>query len=344
MKRILALVLSLVMCLSLAACGEKNDDTSTAAPASDGTEPVAAESTWPQGNINMYVNQSAGGGTDMVARLAATAMGEATGKNFVVINDTSGGTTTACEIVRTADPKAEDVLVCNTGTLTRMISGQYAQTLDDFSVLGTITTPSTEGYGLFVKADSPFEDMADLVAYCQENPEDLITSGQVGGFVMFMEAALEQQMDYRATFVEGGSDADRILTILGDSIDYALLATASASQYVENGDLRCLAMIGPDRSELIPDVPTLDEQGYKSLEMANILILLGPAGMSEADIERVGEVLKEASADPTLLEGYAKMNMVWDYMTPAESKAYLGTVMDELSTAYPVVQELGLVA
>lgn len=344
MKRILALVLSLVMCLSLAACSEKKDDASTAAPASDGAEPAAAESTWPQGNINMYVNQSAGGGSDMMARLLATAMGEATGKSFVVINDTSGGTTTACEIVRTADPKAEDILVVNTGTLTRMISGQYAQTLDAFSVLGIFSTPSVEGYGLFVKADSPFEDMGDLVTYCKENPYDLVTSGQVGGFVMFMEAALQQQMDYRSTFVEGGSDPDRILTILGGSIDYALLSTSSASQYVENGDLRCLAMVGPDRSELIPDTPTLDEQGFESVQMANVMILLGPAGMSEADIERVGEILKEANSNAALQEGYAKMNVVWEYKSPAESKAYLGSVMDELSTAYPVVQELGLVA
>lgn len=343
MKRMMALVLTLVMCLSLAACAGQEADTSTAQEGT-GSETATAESTWPEGNINMYVNQSAGGGSDMLARLLASAMGEATGKSFVVINDTSGGTTTACEIVRTADPKAEDILVVNTGTLTRMISGQYAQSLDDFSVLGIFTTPSAEGYGLFVKADSPLENMEDLVKYCKENPYDLITSGQVGGFVMFMEAALQQQMDYRATFVEGGSDADRILTILGGSVDYALLSTTSASQYVENGDLRCLAMIGSERSELIPDTLTLDEQGFESLQMSNVMILLGPTGMSETDIERVGEVLKEANANATLQEGYAKMNLVWDYMTPAESKAYLETMMDELSTAYPVVQELGLVA
>lgn len=340
MKKLVALALSLLMTFSLAACGSNSAANSSSAAGSSSKESEA--STWPQGSVNVYCNQSAGGGTDMMARLVATAMGSATGQSFAVINDTSGGTTTACETVRTAKPSAKDILVCNTGTLTRMITGQYNQTVDDFSVLGMLTTPTEEGYGIFVKSSSQFQTLKDLLDYAKQNPSDLITNGQAGGFVMFMEAALEQQLDYRSTFVDGGSDSDRILDLLGDSTDYALLTTVSASQYVKSGDLRCLAMVGSEHSKLIPDVQTLNELGYKSLEMANVLMLLGPAGMSQADIDRVGEVLKTASEDQTLIAGYKQLNTGWDYKTPSESKDYISQIMDEMSNAYPIVQKMGL--
>lgn len=335
MKKLICLLLVLTMVLTLVACGQstKNEGNISAGEAA---------STWPQNTVNVYCNQSAGGGTDMMTRLVATAMSKATGKNFVVINDNSGGTTVACETVRTSDPKAENVLVCNTGTLTRMISGQYNQSLDDFSVLGVISSPTAEGYGIFVKSDAPFADFEEFLTYAKDHPGELLTNGQAGGFVMFMEAALEKQLEYRGTFVDGGSDADRILDLLGESTDYALLSTTSAAQYVEAGDLRCLVMVGSENSELIPDVQTLDQLGYNSLTMFNCLMLLGPAGMSQTDIDKVGEYLKIACADTEVIEGYKKMNSVWTYKTPAESKEYLNQIMAELSGAYPVVQEMGL--
>lgn len=344
MKRLTAMILSTAMCVSLAACGSGSSSSTAAAASGESTDAASNEQTsnWPKGSVNVYCNQSAGGGTDMMARLVATAMGEATGKNFAVINDTSGATTTACEIVRTSKPTADDVLICNTGTLTRMISGQYDKSLDDFSVLGLISTPTAEGYGIFVKGDSEFDTFEQFLEYSKANPQELITNGQVGGFVMFMEAALEKELDYRGMFVDGGSDGDRILDLLGGSTDYALLSTISANQYVESGDLKCLAMVGSKHSKLMPDVKTLDELGYQSLEMANILMLLGPAGMSEADINRVGEVLKAASENETLVEGYEKLNCAWEYKNPADSREYLNGIIAEMQEAYPVVQEMGL--
>ena len=345
MKRLSAVILSAAMCFSLAACSGSSSGTAASAASGEATQSAASgeqTSSWPKGSVNVYCNQSAGGGTDMMARLVATAMGEATGKSFAVINDTSGATTTACEIVRTSKPSADDILICNTGTLTRMISGQYAQSLDDFSVLGLVSTPTAEGYGIFVKGDSKFDTFEDFLEYSKANPGELITNGQVGGFVMFMEAALEKELDYRGMFVDGGSDGDRILDLLGGSTDYALLSTISANQYVESGDLKCLAMVGSKHSELMPDVKTLDDLGYQSLEMANILMLLGPAGMSEADIARVGEVLKAASENETLIEGYKKLNCAWEYKDPQESREYLNGVMAEMQDAYPVVKEMGL--
>ena len=342
-----------LMAAALTACGGSSTASTTAATAPAETTAAAtatasgnsaagsAESTWPNGSVNVVLNQTAGGGSDMLTRLLTDAMGKATGQSFVVVNDTSGGNITACETVRNAKPEGYDLLATNCGTLTRMVTGQYAHTPDDFTVLGLYTTPSDEGYCVVVKADSEFQTLEDLIAYDQANPGELVTSGQVGGFVMFMEAELEKMLGIKPTFVEGGSDGDRILTILGDSIDYALVSTLSAKQYVEAGDLRALCMVNSP-SKLIPDVKTLEELGYQNSKLSNLMLLFGPKDMAQADVDAIGKALEAASQDQTLIDGYAQLNCIWDYKSPAESKAMIDEMFQTLSEVYPVVQEMGL--
>ncbi len=332
-----------LMAVSMTACSGSSTASTTAAAAPAATSAAASgtESTWPNGTVNVILNQTAGGGSDMLTRLLTDAMGKITGQSFVVVNDTSGGNITACETVRNAKPEGYDLLATNCGTLTRMVTGQYPHTPDDFTVLGLYTTPSDEGYCVVVKADSEFQTLEDLIAYDQANPGDLVTSGQVGGFVMFMEAELEKMLGLKPTFVEGGSDGDRILTILGDSIDYALVSTLSAKQYVEAGDLRALCMVNSP-SKLIPDVKTLEELGYQNSKLSNLMLLFGPKDMAQADIDAIGTALDAASQDQTLTDGYAQLNCVWDYKTPAESKSMIDEMFQTLSDVYPIVQEMGL--
>ncbi|MDO4961685.1 MAG: tripartite tricarboxylate transporter substrate binding protein [Eubacteriales bacterium] len=359
MKKIIKVMTVLCAAAMLTACSGGSSSTATTTAAAAPAETKAAEtqaaaetsaaapaasaetSTWPDKNVTILLNQTAGGGSDMLTRLLADALGNVTGQNFVVENDTSGASMTAYETTRNGKPDGYSIFGTNCGMLTRIASGQYNHTLDEFTVLGLYTTPSKEGYGIYVKGDSQFETLDDLIKYDQEKPGELITSGQTGGFVMFMEAELETRLGIQPTFVEGGSDADRILTILGNSVDYCLLANLSARQYVESGDLKCLAMVN-DKSDLMPDVPTLSESGYENINMSNLMLLLGPAGMSDADVQAISAALEKASKDTTLVEGYTKMNCVWDYQTPEESKKTLEDMYNIMVSVYPTVQAMGL--
>lgn len=159
-KRFLALAIAGAMTMALAGCTSKQAasaegsatetqakaeaDTKKEAEGASAAEGDASKSSWPSGTVQLYVPASAGGGTDMIARVFAKGMSDATGANFVVINDATGGGTVALETVRNSKPDALNLYLGHTGQCGMMATGQYNYTYDDFQMLGTITVPGTE--------------------------------------------------------------------------------------------------------------------------------------------------------------------------------------------------------
>lgn len=355
-KNLFALLLAVALCLGLAACGsdagktssppdsEVSNSQSTPTPDSQNDPDVAADSKWPSSSVNLYVPATAGGGTDMLARLFAKAIGDVTGQSFVVINDTTGGGAVAAETIRNSKPDGLNILLTTSSMSATIASGQYAHGYDAFAIPGLITTPGEEGAGIFVKADSPYETFEDLVKFGKENPGELVSGIHVGGASTFGTALLEEETGMTTTLVEAGSDAERITALLGGSIDLAMLNVVSAAQYVESGDMRCLALTNGKKSEMLPDVPILEDYGYDStsvdLPMMGMLML--PKDMSAADLAKIESVLKEVNQDQELQEGLAKLGMAWEYNTMEESVAKLNEVQEGYNAAYAILHEKGI--
>lgn len=348
MKKIFAMILAAALVLGLVACGSGSSGAAnTPAPQKSETAPAAnggsAASSWPSDTVSMYVPAKAGGGTDMMARLFIQGMSEANGANYIVVNDVTGGGTVAAETVRNAKPDGLNLLMYHTGLCTSIASGQYAHTLDDFTICGMFITAPEEATGaVFVPGNSPFNTMEELVAYAQAHPGELMCGMQNGSSSQLITGLLEQALNIDCTQVEAGSNADKVTALMGNQIDFCFMNTTGNDQYVKSGDLKCLVQWGAEgavRSEMFPDVPLLEEL-YPDVDMPRLDMygyIAGPKSLSEADVAEINRVIKAAVENPTVQEGYQKLGSAVAYMTAEEATQILQASQAATNQAYALV-------
>ena len=351
-KRFLALAVAGVMTMALAGCGSKQaapaETTAAAAETqaeskdesqaetkeeakAEGASTVdgdASKSTWPSGTVQLYVPASAGGGTDMIARIFAKGMSDATGANFVVINDATGGGTVAMETVRNAKPDALNLYLGHTGQCGMMATGQYDHTYDDFQMLGTITVPGVETNCIVVNKDVEANTLEELIEAAKAEPGKYLTGVQANGNRHFMQMLFQQATGTEFTIVDCGGVADTITNLVGGMVDMAIVPITNAKQYVEAGDMKALAITGDQKSEAMPDVPTLKELGIESCELSTISLLCGPQGVSADDVAKINETMKTVLENQDIIDQYHQMQMEAGYNTPDDSAALVGEVQD----------------
>ncbi len=299
----------------------------------------ASASNWPAGNITLDVPASPGGGTDMVARVFSQTMTEVTGKNFVVVNDNSGGGTVLSEKIRNGKPDGNELLFTNTGMCRVIADGTYPHPFDEFTVLGCVTTQGRETGGIWVKADSQFKTLSDLVEYGKTNG---LLAGVNGTAGMSTQVLFDNQVGIDTIMVDAGPDADRITALMGGNIDVCFINTVSAKAYAESGDLRCLVVLGEERSEFMPDVPTMVEEGYEAVYPGMYILLCGAPGMDANDVAKISETLKMASENENLKESYAKLGMEWEYKTPEETMEIIQQCQVDANAAFQLLVDKGL--
>lgn len=351
LKQIASLIIAAALCVSLAACGSSSSSAAASTgTASTGTGSTAAstgaadagESNWPTDTVSFYVPATAGGGTDMMARLFLQGLNEVHPGNYIVVNDTTGNGSVAAETVRNADPDGLNLLMYHTGLCTAIATGQYAHTLDDFQILGLFITPVTDETTLavYVPGNSPFNSLEELIDYAKEHPGELVSGVQNGSTSQFIEVLFEQAVGIETTMVEAGSNADKVTALMGNQLDLVLMNTTGNDQYVEAGNLKCLVTIGAEgaaRSSLFPDVPTAEELGYTIPQLDMIGFIAGPKGMDEADIAAINSAMEAAIATDTVQEGYTQMAAEVVYVTIEEAEEMLATAQENYNNAVELI-------
>ena len=345
-KQMLALTMAVSLGM-LAGCSPNSDTASTTAAqttkedsgnkgAEENTGEDTSASTWPGSTVQLYVPASAGGGTDMIARLFAQGMSDATGGSFVVVNDGTGGGTVAMETIRNAKPDGLNLYLGHTGQCGMMATGQYDHSYHDFQMLGTITVEGVESNAICVNKDVPFDTFQEFVEEVKANPGKYLTGVQSNGNRHFMQLLLQDATGTEFTIVDCGGVADTITNLVGGMVDMAILPINNASQYVESGDLKALAITGNNKSLLLPDVPTMKECGFESCEIPSISVLVGPQGMSQDDVTKINAVMKEVLENPDIVEKYNQMAMTAGYHTVEEAVA----IVDEMQEKYNKAAEM----
>lgn len=272
----------------------------------------------------------------MIARLFAQGMSDATGGSFVVVNDGTGGGTVAMENIRNAKPDGLNLYLGHTGQCGMMATGQYDHSYHDFQMLGTITVEGVESNAICVNKDIPFDTFQEFVEEVKANPGKYLTGVQSNGNRHFMQLLLQDATGTEFTIVDCGGVADTITNLVGGMVDMAILPINNASQYVESGDLKALAITGNNKSLLLPDVPTMKECGFESCEIPSISVLVGPQGMSQDDVTKINAVMKEVLENPDIVEKYNQMVMTAGYHTVEEAVA----IVDEMQEKYNKAAEM----
>jgi putative tricarboxylic transport membrane protein len=259
----------------------------------------AAAQTFPSRPVQLMVAFPPGGGTDVAARILAAIAEKSLGQPIVVVNKGgAGGQVGWTELVR-QKPDGYYIGFINlpaTNTVILDPDRKAIFTEKDFTpIINQVLDPGV----IWVRADSPFKSVADLIDGARKSPNTIraattgILSDDHLAILMTEEAA--PGAIFRIVHLEGG--AAQFKEIMAGNIDVAFDNVGGIVRRVQSGEVRALAVMDHARSKFLPEVPTMKELGYATVISSSTRGIAGPKGMPEPTLSKLREVLKTAMED-----------------------------------------------
>jgi len=300
----------------------------------------SAGQNYPSKPVTVVVGFAPGGGTDTVARLLQGKLGEALGQTVVVDNKTGAGGNIAVDFVAKSAPDGYTVVLANVGSLTVAPHTVANLPYDPMKDLAPISMAVIFSNVICVHPSVPAKNLAELVKLSQTRPVTYGTSGINGAAHLAGELLkMLTKGDFVHVPFKGGAPA--MQGLLGNQTVAAILTPVSALPHVKAGGLRAIATTGAKRDPLMPDLPTVAEQGFPGYEAVNWYAFLAPAKTPREVVLRLNRDLAKAMATPELRESFHKQGLEPAPGTPEALTAYMKR---EYETWGKVVKAAGIKA
>jgi tripartite-type tricarboxylate transporter receptor subunit TctC len=226
----------------------------------------AAQDAYPSRPIRLLVTSAAGGTGDTLARTVMKIAEQELGANVVVDNRPGATGTIAAETVAKAEPNGYTLLQTSSSFVTIAAAGRRLpyDVLRDFAHVTNLAT--AEGYIVLVNPNVKASSIQELVALAK-NAKLLYGSPGSGNPIHFMTEALNQRAGIRMTHVPYKGLAPAIVALLGGEINVLLAPPLATRPHIESGRMRPLASVSAKRIASMPDLPTVEEVGFKGLTL-----------------------------------------------------------------------------
>ena len=251
-----------------------------AAPATvTGIAPAQAQEAFPSKPVTLLVGFRAGGGMDTTASVLIPELEKALGQPVVKAVHPGGGGAKAAALLKEADPDGYTVALGATSTFAFnpvFLPDKTPYTWTDFEYLTGLVG---SGESIMARADAPFDSWEEMIAYAKDG-NSLTYSGQTP-FDRLLIKYLNQKegIDIRHVPTKGGSEA--IKNILGGHTDLSFTGGNHLKHYQE-GKIKFLASLRPERLAAVPEVPSLTELGYP-IDFGNTFFIVAPKGTPGSD-------------------------------------------------------------
>jgi tripartite-type tricarboxylate transporter receptor subunit TctC len=258
----------------------------------------SAYAAYPDRPVKFVVANTPGGPSDIVARIVTAALQQSTGKAFIVENRGGAGGNIGTEYVARSDPDGYTMLLAtnaysvNYGLYNEL---PYDPFKDFVGVSELASSPNT----FAVRSELPAKTMKDFISLARANPDKFNCATPPIGTTSQLELELlkirEKLPKLSDVVFKGGGDA--IAALLAGTTQMCSGSLPPALPHIKSGTLRCLAVTGDTRWPELPDVPTMEEAGYKDFVFAVDCVLLAPAKTSRENVKWLEtEVLKVLAA------------------------------------------------
>ena len=264
------------------------------------TLPVWAQD-YPNRTITMVIPYSAGGPTDAMARMLATAIRPVLGQTMIVENKAGGGSNIGAEYVARAQPDGYTLML---GTSAPLAINQYLYANLKYDPLKSFAPVIQVGYlpnVLLVNPSVPAKNARELIAYTKANPGKVSFASSGSGASSHLAGVmfnLQTGTDILHVPYKGTGPA--LNDLLGGQVQVAFTDVLSALPFLEAGKLRALAVTSAKRSRALPDVPTLDEQGVKGFDASVFFGVVAPAGTPKPVIAKLNAAFLKVLEDPEI--------------------------------------------
>jgi tripartite-type tricarboxylate transporter receptor subunit TctC len=257
--------------------------------------------TWPNRTVTMIVPFAPGGPTDVVGRVLAQRLSDILKQQIIVENVSGAGGMAGAQRVAQAQPDGYQVLLGTVGTQA------YSQTLYKKPLYNSLTdfTPvilvAEQPLVLVVRKDFPASSLKEFTAYVKANASKLsFGSGGSGSATHLGCLLLNSAIGADVQHVPYRGSAPALQDMIGGRIDYLCDAVSTELSPVKAGSVKAIAILADQRSPVLPDVPTAQEEGLKGFEANNWIALFFPPKTPGAIVDRLRAATIEAMKTPAL--------------------------------------------
>jgi len=259
---------------------------------------AAAAQDYPTRPITLVVPYAAGGGNDVMARIVAEKMSKSLGQQIVIENKGGAGGSIATRQIAKAAPDGYTLGLGGTGTLAinpTLYPNVGYDPRKDFAPVGLIATSALV---VLVHPGVAAKSIAELIALAKREPGKLnYASAGSGSGIHLGSELLAQMAGIKLTHIPYKGSSPALTDLLGGHVAIYLSSLPPAIALVREGKVRALAVTGPARSPIFPDLPTVAEAALPGYEAVLHYGIVAPAGTPQPIIGKLSVALKAALAE-----------------------------------------------
>jgi tripartite-type tricarboxylate transporter receptor subunit TctC len=283
----------------------------------------ALAQSYPTKSIRYIVPVPAGGGNDMIARVVTERWSRLLGQPFVIDNQSGGGGVIACQATARAAPDGYTLLqgfVATHGTSPATRRVNY-DPVKDFTPIGMIgASPNV----LALHPSVPARTVQEFVDYVKRNPAKVNYASAGNGSLTHLTMELfKRDTGAFLVHIPYRGAAPAVAGLIGGETQAMFPSVATALPHVRAGRLRALAVTGKKRSAQLPDVPTMEEVGFKGFDAVQWYGTLGPAGIPADVVRHLSETQIAVLKQPDLAERLTSEAVEPWVMGPEEFGRYI---------------------
>jgi tripartite-type tricarboxylate transporter receptor subunit TctC len=305
-----------------------------------GVSRIAAAQSYPARPVRVMVGFAPGGSADIVARLIGQWLTERLGQPFVIENRPGAGTNIATEAVVKATPDGYTLLLITAAnainaTLYGKLNFNFIRDIAPVAALGR------EPNAMLVNPSVPAKTVPEFIAYAKANPGKIVMASGGNGAPSHVSGEMFKMMTgIEMVHVPYRGAAPALSDLLGGQVHVYFGPLLASVEYIKVGKLRALAVTSLTRSEILPEVPTVDEvvPGYEASQS------YGVGAPKETPTEFVDKINKEvnaALADPKMKARFAELGAT---VLPGSPADYGKFIADETEKWAKVIRAANLKA
>jgi tripartite-type tricarboxylate transporter receptor subunit TctC len=288
---------------------------------------AGAQSQYPNKPIRLVVPFPAGGAAELGARIFAQPLGQGLGQPVVVEARPGGDGVIAAEAVMKSAPDGYTLLYATNTAFNWVPATRKQPPYDPVADFTPVSLIGYFGFFLFTHPSVPATSVEQLLAYARANPGKLNAgTGNSTSQLLSAQLAALEKLDIVQVPYKG--DAPLTIDLLGGRVQMAFATPGSALPQVKEGKLRVLAAMFPNRSPLLPEVPTAAEAGLGKLSITPWGGVFGPARMPRDVADRLAREIAKVLQQPEVREGFGKIAFDPRSSTPDELTALLRFQME----------------
>lgn len=302
--------------------------------------PAQAQANYPDRPVRLIVGFAVGGPTDIVARVIANGVGKDLGQPVVVENRPGANATIAAQAVARASADGYVGLIAATNhTINAVLYPNLPfKSLDDFSPVAAVAVAPTV---LIVNPDFPAKDLAAFLTEVRANPDKYSYASAGSGGTPHLSAELFKKLTGTSILhVPYKGAAPAVADVMAGHVAMSFATLGSVLPQIKAGQVRAIAVAAPQRTPLLPDVPTFAESGLKDFRLDSWYGLMMPHGTPAPVIERLATALNTLSKTPEFASQMATAGLI--PITDSNPERFKKQMQDEIALFGDLVKSSNL--